>query len=282
MLFQGGTLKSPAPLLLLLITISCWGAKVERVRIQSKTLGRVVAITVVLPHSYPSEIKQGTRFPVVYLLHCAGGSPGNFLKDSRLEQAVDSTSLIVVAPFDGTGLGWWIDSPNLQRSKLSTFISGELKNWVDARYRTRPDRANTGIAGHSMGGFGAFHNTIVHHEIYGAMFAAKALVDLPGHSGQYGLEGVVGTYSSNRAAYDSLDILTNAHKLARSRARIRFYSGPNDWFVHENRRLHHILDSLSIPHDYYENSEGHYPVYPASMYRMLHYFDSTFAQTPKP
>ena len=52
------------------------------------------------------------------------------------------------------------------------FISSELVHYIDSRYRTIARPSSRGIAGHSMGGFGAFEMAIRHGgEIYGAAYA---------------------------------------------------------------------------------------------------------------
>jgi hypothetical protein len=128
-----------------------------------------------------------------------------------------------------------------------------------------------------MGGFGALYNLAMHPQIYKAAFGAKSLFDLIGHSGQFGLASALGTYQENPIDYRNADILVNAARLRGIGAAIRFYSGPNDWFQDENRRLHRLLDSIGVVHTYFENDEGHYPVAPPTMLRMLRFFDSTFA-----
>lgn len=47
------------------------------------------------------------------------------------------------------------------------FIVNTLKPYVDANYRTLPDRANTGIAGSSLGGLISFYAAIEHQDVFG-------------------------------------------------------------------------------------------------------------------
>jgi S-formylglutathione hydrolase FrmB len=50
------------------------------------------------------------------------------------------------------------------------FISNDLVAYIDAHYRTIPDRQSRGLAGHSMGGYGATRIGMKHGDVFGALY----------------------------------------------------------------------------------------------------------------
>jgi S-formylglutathione hydrolase FrmB len=51
------------------------------------------------------------------------------------------------------------------------FLSRELVAWVDSAFRTLPQSSSRGIAGHSMGGYGAITLAMRHPGVFGAAYA---------------------------------------------------------------------------------------------------------------
>jgi enterochelin esterase-like enzyme len=51
------------------------------------------------------------------------------------------------------------------------FESKELVEYIDKNYRTLPNRESRGIAGHSMGGYGAFKIGMLHPEVFSSIYA---------------------------------------------------------------------------------------------------------------
>ena len=155
----------------------------------SQLLQRDVEYLVLLPKEYHPK-KQ--RYPVLYLLHCAGCTHYSYIEHYPHLQIGDLLNYIIVIPFDGTTTGWWLDSPVDSLSQLSKWLSKEFKVHIDSHYATLPDRNNTGIAGHSMGGYGALLNYIKHFDVYGHAFSAKGVIEIAEHKGAYGITSVLG------------------------------------------------------------------------------------------
>jgi S-formylglutathione hydrolase FrmB len=52
-----------------------------------------------------------------------------------------------------------------------TFVAEGLVNYVDEHYRTIPERASRGLAGHSMGGYGTVRIGMKHPEVFSSIYA---------------------------------------------------------------------------------------------------------------
>ena len=256
----------------------------------SPLLGMAVPYVVILPNSYAQDTAQGKRFPVLYLLHCAGCNHMTWLQPGigNMNTLIDSVHFIAVAPSDNGlyGYGWWLDSPKLPNYAHSRFLVEELKPKIDSLYATLPGRLSTGVAGWSMGGFGALHNIIKHPDVYGSAFSIKGGVDPtlplnPTWGSDFGLYTVLGNDTTTDIPnWNAVNILLNIHRLTTESVHLGAYSGRNDvWFAIENRRLDTIMTGLSMPHLFFETDEGHYNIPDSSMLRVLCFFDSVFVHS---
>ncbi len=138
---------------------------------------------VLLPPGYAGSDK---RYPVVYVLHGYGGDATSLVEDFRhsYQAALDEGSvqeMIFVFPDASNKLGgsFYLSSPTI--GDYETYISQELVNYIDATYRTLPDRASRGITGCSMGGDGSMGLALK----YPSVFSVAAPV-----SGGYDSSGV--------------------------------------------------------------------------------------------
>lgn len=138
------------------------------------------AATVYLPPGYS---KNGTkRYPVVYLLHGFAANHRAFMggayQNLNVRISMDSLirkeglrEMIVVTPsardfFDGS---FYVNSA--VTGNWEDFIVRDLVRFVDRKYRTIRERSGRGIAGHSMGGFGALRVGMRHPETFSAIYS---------------------------------------------------------------------------------------------------------------
>jgi len=56
------------------------------------------------------------------------------------------------------------------------FTAGELVEYIDKKYRTIPNRNSRGLAGISMGGYGAIKLGMKHADVFGSIYAQSAAV----------------------------------------------------------------------------------------------------------
>ncbi|WP_411280861.1 alpha/beta hydrolase [Gemmatimonas sp.] len=136
-------------------------------------------VFVYTPPSY--DRTPNRRFPVLYLLHGFTSHPREWLDGSYqgldLQQTMDSLwrvdagEFLVVMPSadNAMGGGFYVNSAAF--GKWEDFAADELVRFIDARYRTRPERVSRGLAGQSMGGFGALYLAQRHGDVFGSVYA---------------------------------------------------------------------------------------------------------------
>ena len=141
-------------------------------------------VAIYLPPSY--ALSPERRYPTLYLLHgyITGIEVFGARADTRgfqgmqLAATMDDSirrgaarEMIVVAPNGRNAYfgSFYTNSP--VTGSWEDFIVQELVPWIDAKYRTIPRAEGRGIAGHSMGGYGAIMLAIKHPEVFSALYA---------------------------------------------------------------------------------------------------------------
>jgi predicted alpha/beta superfamily hydrolase len=140
-------------------------------------LDRPRTIRVYLPPGYSASNK---RYPVLYmhdgqnLFDDATSYVGEWGVDEALDQlAKEGLSVIVVGIDHGgekrmTELNAWDNAKfgKGEGKQYTDFIVKVLKPWVDANYRTRPGRKDTGIMGSSMGGLASQYALFQYPDVF--------------------------------------------------------------------------------------------------------------------
>jgi len=156
---------------------------VERIKVHGKSLeGNLEGdspdrdVLVYLPPSYAGD--QARRFPVVYLLHGYGGQENTFTErlaalpqgGDRLDVAQGFSSAIYVMPSAYTLHKGSMYSDSVTTGNWEKFIAEDLVAYIDGHYRTLPTRMSRGLAGHSMGGYGALKIGMKRPDVFGSLY----------------------------------------------------------------------------------------------------------------
>jgi S-formylglutathione hydrolase FrmB len=145
----------------------------------SEILRRAIRYCAILPPNYDSA--KSRRYPVLYFLHGLGGneqllvtSAGwNLVEDLWQQHKIGE--FLVVTPDADTS--FYINSRN-DRVRYEDFFIREFIPFIDRAYRTSSSRHARGIAGISMGGYGALHIAFRHPELFVSVSAnSAALLD---------------------------------------------------------------------------------------------------------
>lgn len=133
---------------------------------------------IYLPPGYDDD--PARRYPSVYMIQGFTGqidmwrnrSPfrKNFpeLVDEMFAQGYTPPCIVVwVDCWTSLGGSQFVDSPATGR--YHTYLCDEIVSWVDAHYRTLPQREHRGIAGKSSGGYGAMITPMLRPDLWGGL-----------------------------------------------------------------------------------------------------------------
>jgi S-formylglutathione hydrolase FrmB len=281
-------------------------------RISSRALGTEKAVTIYLPASYDSSDR---RYPTAYYLHGGGGSERSWIDRLALDTLADSLSraglpdAILVMPDGDTG--YWSDwarpdgfrtlcltdsiraaiheaaeSYCVPHGRYESYVVRDVVSYVDSAYRTAADPRHRGIAGFSMGGYGAFTLATRHPELFSAAVSHSGVV-APLYVGPYPYAGRArfastvaealgrwpafrvplfeiefGTDTSQWWARDPLRQVATLRAAGREVPGLYFDAGSEDTLViDQNRALHDGLTRRKVPHEFHEWPGGHITAY---------------------
>lgn len=139
-------------------------------------------VSVYLPPGYKSNPHR--RYPVLYMLHGFTNTDLSYFGDGasthiptiadRTVKAGDAREMIIVTPNAMTVYGGSNYSSGATTGDWETFISRELVSYVDKRFRTIPRAKARGLAGHSMGGYGAMRIGMKHPDVFSSLYIMSA------------------------------------------------------------------------------------------------------------
>ncbi len=236
----------------------------------SKLLGRKVPFCVLLPPSYDSD--KARRYPVVYFLHGLGQNEqamidsGGWNLTQDMWEETQIGEFLIVAP-DGDR-SFFINSRDGKRP-YEDFLIEEFLPFVEAHYRTKEGRHNRGIAGVSMGGYGALHLALRHPDLFGVVSAnSAALISNPPQGNvdsdsaaaiSRALGGAFGA-PFDRAFWERNSPFTLVRENPPPTGlRIYFDCGTEDDFGFNRgaQEFHDLLASRHIPHEFHLYPGGH-------------------------
>jgi len=160
------------------------GAKpvsVERIKVHGASLEHNLEgdaadrdVIVFLPPGYAAD--PARRYPVVYALHGYSIGAGQWTGEIHVPQTIEgafakgANEMIVVLPDSKTLHNGSMYSSSVTTGDFEDFIAHDLVAYIDAHYRTIPDRMSRGLAGHSMGGYGAIRIGMKHPDVFASLY----------------------------------------------------------------------------------------------------------------
>jgi len=232
----------------------CKAATVDTILIYSNAMHKEFKCVVIKPDSYK---KRNVSFPVVYLLHGAGGDFSNWIKKvPAIKNYADEYKLLIICP-DGSNYSWYLDSPIDSSMRYETYIGIEVPAYIDAHYSTIKDRRRRAIAGLSMGGHGALFLAFRHAGFFGACGSMSGVVDLNSSRNKYELTKRLGDTVRNTENWKKLSVINVIEEQPKDTLAIIFDCGIDDPFYPYNKKLHEKMLNLKIAHDYIERPGNH-------------------------
>lgn len=131
----------------------------------------------------PNYTRSSDRYPVLYLLHGAGGDESGWTTNGRANLILDNLiadgklkPLVVVMPYGyayppGSPLAEGPDAMKRQRDDFSRDLIGDLIPYIQANYRVHTGRAQRAIAGLSLGGGQALGIGLTHQDLFSRVAA---------------------------------------------------------------------------------------------------------------
>lgn len=168
-------------------------------------------VIIYLPPSYDSS--PAKRFPTLYLLHGFLGTntvwttkdhPGKPLQP-MLDEVIKNgkiQEMIVVAPSAWNNYKGSFYTNSTVTGNWEDYIYRDLVQHIDANYRTLARSESRGIAGHSMGGYGAMTLAMKHPDVFSVVYALSPCC--------FGMEG---DFSSDNPAWLKTVRLTSPEQL---------------------------------------------------------------------
>lgn len=131
-------------------------------------------VFVFLPPSYSKD--KHRRYPVVYALHGYSIGAEQWTHEIHVPQTIEGAfaqgarEMIVVLPDSKTVHNGSMYSSSVTTGDFEKYIAHDVVAYIDAHYRTIPDRMSRGLVGHSMGGYGASRIGMKHPEVFGSLY----------------------------------------------------------------------------------------------------------------
>jgi S-formylglutathione hydrolase FrmB len=245
----------------------------REITVKSEALGGRADITV---HAPPAA-RQGTNVPLVILLHGVYSSHWAWVRQggahrlaARLQAAGELPPCVLAMPSDGL----WGDGSGYLRHHTQDFerwIAVDVPAAVMHVVPAVTDASPRGIAGLSMGGFGALRIAATYPERFRAVSghsSITALSEMHDFVEECMDEVAWGT--------DGRSVLTAMLGHQGGLPAIRFDCGTEDPLLDANRTLHARLLDAGIPHTYEEFPGGHtWDYWSTHLERTLRFFAAT-------
>ncbi len=217
----------------------------------------------------PADYDKGGRYPVLYLLHGAGGDEDAWTTLGRAAQILDNLiasgkakPMIVVMPNGNANCdaapGEWdkgMYKPSFMGHNASKPVASteesfkDIVNYVDKNYRTLANKKNRAICGLSMGGGHSFGISKLYPDLFNYVGLFSAAVSL-------NARGFDGLGDRNQAVAPEVE--EQLKTLFQKKPALYWIGiGKEDFLYRNNKQLRDYLDSKGYPYEYVETDGGH-------------------------
>jgi S-formylglutathione hydrolase FrmB len=129
---------------------------------------------VFLPPGYNKDKRR--RYPVIYALHGFSIGAEQWSHEIHVPQTIEGAfargakEMIVILPDSKTVHNGSMYSSSVTTGDFEKYIAHDVVAYMDAHYRTIPNRESRGLVGHSMGGYGASRIGMKHPDVFGSLY----------------------------------------------------------------------------------------------------------------
>jgi enterochelin esterase-like enzyme len=246
-------------------------SKIERVELESESLGQKVKLLLQIPLAK----EEGEKFPVIVFLHGLRGSETTWTQRGAqhdYDAALVGKKIqpaIVVCP-DGRN-SFWMNGQGKSTQKYGDFLVKDLVAYLGKNHPVREGAKSRALLGDSMGGFGALLQAFSHPEVYGIVAAHQPSVfpedrtKLPNWV-QQGRGGSLLTNLFGDPVNEEAWLGNNLFHLARTlepsvlqKIDVYFDVGKQDRYglADPNQAFHTLLEERKVGHDFHLRDGGH-------------------------
>lgn len=217
---------------------------VSEIEYDSKSLHIRRRALVYTPPGYQGA--DAKRYPVLYLVHGAGGGPDHWIAKGHAHYILDNLiaagkakPMIVVMPSGHTPFKpGQVFFPN---ADFGDDLLRDLVPFIDSKFRTKPEAKNRAMAGLSMGGGHTLWFGLPHPEVF---------------------DGGIGIFSMGFYEPGQFEayVAANGARLkerAKSKAAVFFAMGKTDYLYHAVAPTRKMMDEYGIRYTYRETEGGH-------------------------
>ena len=227
---------------------------VQRLEYQSKSIHKAREAIVYLPPGYDGRTD---RYPVLYLLHGAGGDESAWNQRMQANVILDNLiaagelePLVVVMPHGFTNRMPTDARPREaaaykpEMEEFAVDFVGDLVPLVESRYRVVADRAHRAIAGNSMGGGQALAIGLTHPEMFRSVASFSAAMQIANSPAWGGID--MKAALANAGAINELDLLWVG-------------CGTEDSLFNVNQQFSEQLTEAGVEHTFHGTPGAHTP-----------------------
>ncbi|GAB3011989.1 alpha/beta hydrolase family protein [Cyclobacterium sediminis] len=241
-------------------------AQVDTVSHYSQSLNKEMRYAITYPEGYKDSEEH---YPVVYLLHGAGGNFSNWHKSVKspdlLPDLANQYEMLIVTPEVGP-FSYYYDSPVLDTVRYASYITIDLIKEIDENYKTIATRQGRAITGLSMGGHGAILLSAKNPDLYAAAGSMSGVMNIGTEVWDIGEErkalrkkqqkemlGEI-NYEAPFSPYTAVGLIG---KMKQNNVSLIIDCGTEDFLLNTNRQMHQLLLDAGVPHDYIERPGAH-------------------------
>ena len=225
----------------------------------SHTLGISASANVILPQT---AVEKGKKLPVLYLLHGLSDDHTNWQRRTSIERYADPLGLAVVIP--AVNRSFYANMAHGPR--YWDFISEELPQLARSFFPLSDKRADTFVAGLSMGGYGAFKVALSHPDRYAAAASLSGAVDMARRISNLDqidpnwraeMEDIFGPLESISGSGNDLFHLIDRLSKRKRRPMLYQWCGTEDFLFEHNERFYKHAKKRDVHVAYSKGSGGH-------------------------
>lgn len=222
-------------------------------------------INVILPQRKPSDPQDNYHPPlrVLYLLHGYSDDHTAWQRWTSIERHVEGLNLAVIMP--AVQNSFYTDMAH--GGKYLTFLTEELPAVVHDLYPLSTERADTFVAGLSMGGYGAFKLALSRPDLYAAAASLSGALDIREVVKEHDDPDNKAWLENMRNVFGDLDTIPGsphdlfalARKVSQSATKPRLfqYCGTDDFLYADNIRFRDFIHPLGFDYTYSETPGDH-------------------------